>query len=1625
MKNKTYKQLAALLTAAVMMSGVFSGCQGNAPAEGEAAETTSVQESVTSASESTEPAAEAPAASEETSSAAPLSERYNGNIISVEPTEDKGEGLIGCKSSFMITLDKAASAETVSDMLTLSPDVPFEVKTSETDNSFLVSPSKELPSGKLVRLGLKNGSGDSLYKWAFQTEDIFKVRSTYPADGSDYVHIDTGIEMTFSSEVDSEAAEAFFEISPKVSGHLESHLSTLYFIPDKSLEEDKNYTVTLKKGLPSKDGTVLEESRSFGFKTSKDYSKSYCYTADSTETFVPGDLTVAEIFCSEDYFDKDFNVDIYRIDSIDSYISSLSESKNGDEVSTAGLEKVYSETSRLHEGGDYHNAPRFLMLPDDMEEGWYLCEITAQSGNNVTKIQRHIQISTISVYCASLPGQAQFFINDTASGNAAEGAKIELITDNGSYTATADKDGLALMDIPEENYGRGILKISFNGKTYGDIYRYSADGADDPSDSYFMYLFTDRETYLTSDTVQVWGVVRPRTTEGKLPEELRLVFGEGGYWDNEDTVLESKDITLGKDGTFTAEFTYKNHANTWGSLIALYSGDTKLCSKYITVKDYDKPLYTVAVDAPDYVMLYDGETVPVEITAAYYDTTPAEGIEFEMNNYGVTVVSPEKIVTDKNGKARAEIKFDDEEHFGIRSEWVRAAISGVQDVYSSGEKCVYTFSRDIMAECKWDKETGELSFTANHITLDNIPEGYEYEYKNYDVFKGAPADTEITAEITHSYSVKTENGSHYDFLQKKNITDYKYETVTEELGVFKVTTENGKAVLADNPIKKNNGSYEIKFSWKDSKGRNTYSEYFPCGYDYYSPQNITYRYYTFEAEDREDIYDLRFTENQTIPFTLKKSSSDEAEKCEGRILFTVHGNDFTDSRIFTNSSFEYTMTRECIPTVNVCGAYFDGRHIYPVHESWMNFNYDPSERRINLEVSSDKETYLPGDTVSITISARYEDGSPASGASMLLSVVDEAAFAMGEQYTDVLGKLYQSIYIPAVTEYFSYVQHTLDRNYGGEMGGGGDEWAVRKDFKDTAMFSESTADSSGTAHFTFKLPDNLTTWRATALAVSYEKGEGSGKSSAIYAGNTKYPVVVKQPVFLSPIMPDSFHTGDDVVLAANLHGADEVSITVSGEGINKTLSGSSGGSVSFGKLPEGEYKALFKAEGAEGKDAAEYTFNVCDTLLEVPVVMVSDISALNSADSLRWPVRITFFNKDYMLYTDVLYKLSEYHGSRADTTIASAYAMKEFGFITEEEYLKSSVSFDSDGYVKLLDASEGDPLLTARLIAAVPEIMGSSTASVSYNNIIKNRDSSAAEVSDAYLGLAALGEPVMIQIRRILADESSGFEGLDRLKLIAALAVIGDCDTASGYLSEYLADAERTETDEGIQLCIKGTDTLEYTKYALVAAAAAGLPEADGMARYIVNTVYVYDTAAPELIYYLKHYSTDAASEAAFSYNSGNEQKLVTLDRHLGTCIGFGEEQFKAADFKAVSGNIRTFMNYSGRVTDITAKKNLGVTKTLSADSGGYRPGALVTVNITTSEPYCYVTDIIPSCGRYVDNGSCRCSKQTVTLYTDKDGRAEYKFRIAVSGEFVAEGAYACGRDNVCGITETQTITVK
>ncbi|HEV2835585.1 MAG TPA: alpha-2-macroglobulin family protein, partial [Pyrinomonadaceae bacterium] len=102
---------------------------------------------------------------------------------------------------------------------------------------------------------------------------------------------------------------------------------------------------------------------------------------------------------------------------------------------------------------------------------------------------------------------------------------------------------------------------------------------------------------------------------------------------------------------------------------------------------------------------------------------------------------------------------------------------------------------------------------------------------------------------------------------------------------------------------------------------------------------------------------------------------------------------------------------------------------------------------------------------------------------------------------------------------------------------------IRKDFKDTA-FWEPTAvtGSDGRATVKFRLPDNLTTWRATARAIT----------SDTRVGVAKYKVIARKDVILRLETPRFLTQGDTVTLSGIVHNylkqpkSTQISISVNG-----------------------------------------------------------------------------------------------------------------------------------------------------------------------------------------------------------------------------------------------------------------------------------------------------------------------------------------------------------------------------------------------------------------------------------------------------------------------------------------------
>ena len=988
-------------------------------------------------------------------------------IAGVEPVSDTGDMMPD--SALRLELKTALSESELREHITLTPQNEFVLR-RENDKTYILESSSLYDEGSLVKLSVTEDDGftDS---WAFQTWEPFGITEVYPADGADSIYINSGIEITFSSDIDNSADMAeYFIVDPPVQGKFTVRFDKLYFMPS-DMQTDTLYTVTVKAGLPGLSGEALSEGFSFSFRTAYDADGTYMFTRGSnsgfSEAFIPGDQAVVQIYESESLRQRPHELHLYSFGSSAAYRETLEKRSAliGDPhtfVNTDGMREVFT-SAEVPFMRDYYDGYVYVLLPEGLEEGYYLAEVTIPGTK--FSVQYMVQITPLAVYGMGLEGEDMFFVNDSLTGKAVSGAKVTLSSGDISVTGITGADGLLTLDTSELSR-RAILEITSGSASYTDSYsRYSYE-TPVYDELYYSYIFTDREAYLPTDTINVWGLLIPKTRGTPLSEGLHLTLSDA----------EKQDITVGKDGTFSASFTYRNRSS-YGLRLALQDKDDRtIVSKYVLVMGYEKPTYQFDLDVPRYALFPQTESFPVTVSASYFEGTPAGGLMFR--DYGDNVSDRKELVTDSTGSFTAKVKSkDDNNSWKADSFCISYMLTGVENTYSNVVKLMPAYYRDTMLTHSFDETSHIVTLNANLIDFSKIDEfcdhledkydnfsgsGFIYPYdEDYDFIRGEAADIPLHITVDRHYYEKTEDSSYYDYVEKRTVYKYNYKYMTERVAETDRTAVNGVCVLDDIPLDKDCTYYEVTVYYKDSLGQST-EENFSI-----YPEDRGSRYMTvgdeisgawfYTADSRELAFSLQpvkegrrrsgeysssftsFSENETLAFQLECSSPD-VDTTQGRLLFAAYRSGFVSasvSELNGSDIISYNATADVIPDARFSGAYFDGRHIYRVYGS--HIYYDPGERELTLTANSDRETYDAGDTATLTVRAADSGGKPVSGIPVLLSLVDEAAFAIENQKADILGDIYRFTYYPPAEEYGSYIQHAERSASGGEKGGGAAE----------------------------------------------------------------------------------------------------------------------------------------------------------------------------------------------------------------------------------------------------------------------------------------------------------------------------------------------------------------------------------------------------------------------------------------------------------------------------------------------------------------------------------------------------------------------------------------------------------
>ena len=259
------------------------------------------------------------------------------------------------------------------------------------------------------------------------------------------------------------------------------------------------------------------------------------------------------------------------------------------------------------------------------------------------------------------------------------------------------------------------------------------------------------------------------------------------------------------------------------------------------------------------------------------------------------------------------------------------------------------------------------------------------------------------------------------------------------------------------------------------------------------------------------------------------------------VLVTVEGRNIDVPQLLNPGAKSFTVDipvkPEYAPNFFVgASAFINGE----MHQGSKSIAVPATDRKLQVEIQPAKDQYKPGESAQYSVTTKDVDGHPVA-AEISLGVVDEAIYVIAPDQTPPMmsffyGRIYNSVNTKTSLAYFFSGQAGTRRMMLTTLRPATAlaqlkperllQPKVRKAFPDTAFWAANlTTDATGKATARFDFPDSLTTWRATARAITSDTRVGSAYQKTI----------VRKNLMLRLVVPRFFTQGDEVTISAIVH----------------------------------------------------------------------------------------------------------------------------------------------------------------------------------------------------------------------------------------------------------------------------------------------------------------------------------------------------------------------------------------------------------------------------------------------------------------------------------------------------------
>ncbi len=792
--------------------------------------------------------------------------------------------------------------------------------------------------------------------------------------------------------------------------------------------------------------------------------------------------------------------------------------------------------------------------------GVYFLNVTAPE---ITYPREHVLIvGDANLTMKTAIDSVTVWATDISSGQPIAGAPIQIydISLNVIGEGTTDADGLVrfetvrranayetVLALLQSETHFGIAASEWSSGIEGYQFNLSTDYYPQP---YSAYVYTDRPIYRPDQPVYFRGVIRAKDDMNySAPDFSEL---PARVYDPEGNIVWEDTLTLNAAGSFSGQFDIAPDAPLGFYLLdAILPGEdpddywTRIGSVDFGVAEYRLPEFQVTV-TPDESEIVAGDTIRAVVDSRYYfggavseakvaysvRTEPfffaaytgpgnysfvdydADGSPGDYYGSSYETVSSGELTTDARGLAVIELPADLGDSTVSKIFTIEASVTDESGQAVTGRASLTVHGADVyigVAPEEYVGLAGEPN-TFNVIAVD---------WQGAAV-AGQAIDLTFVERRWSSTQEQDANGR----------TTWTYDVEEIPVSSATVTTDSdGRASAQFTPP--NGGIFKIKASARDSAGRTATS----AATTWVSSRD--YVAWRMQNSNRIDLISDKseYLIGETAEILIASPFQGAAEA-----LVTIERGDVLFSERITLESNSTVYRVPIAPgyapniavTVFIVKGVDANNPVAAFRVGMIGLNVETARRTLDVAIAADKETAGPGDTITYTITTTDYTGAPVPAevgialtdlASLSIASpnqVDLLAFFFSKQGLGVRTSSILTINVDQLT------QEVLDTIKGGGGGfGEGGIFDVREDFVDTAYWNASViTGADGIATVSVTLPDNLTTWRLDARAVSLpDAGE-------MRVGDATRDLISTKPLLIRPVTPRFFVDGDQVTLAA-------------------------------------------------------------------------------------------------------------------------------------------------------------------------------------------------------------------------------------------------------------------------------------------------------------------------------------------------------------------------------------------------------------------------------------------------------------------------------------------------------------